>query len=480
MPKSGEQFDFSKLKDQQKFEKLPEKKREKYIETQMEEAYEVKEKAHFIDSVRGYWNTSMDSAASFQDAQEFHKKALDKIDKKEAKDIKEANLMTSREYAKNLENKIDKDSCVASIWLKLNKQPTQVGMALSYMPLKESFEYTNNLIEKIEKNLEECCSGEGSNYRLRETMVNAFFDIKVKTPKDLEDFLGSQLKEFVSEDKFLSKAASEKFGPEVAKDLISRMPKSALRYVNLFGKYGLLDGFEKKEKEIILIDVMDSIEHTVKQKQDELDKDLYYHRNLSLGEGMIWERFRHLGDALKAGIVLSDYQERLKKISDTIDKSTYNNDSGYVSVRSDRDEFRAKLAKLESKMDEISGKKERVSGKGLEIVKSKAGGLVIAYLDGELIGSLEQARFSKKPTNGEVVAWLRYEVMDRDRITGVQDKYMIWAWKKGMKQPEEIYEIHKWSTEGDYSVSVPEVEKNGTIKFLIVEEGEKKEKSLKV
>ncbi len=44
MPKSPEQFDFSKLEDQQKFEKLPATKQEKFIEGQMEEASKIEGK----------------------------------------------------------------------------------------------------------------------------------------------------------------------------------------------------------------------------------------------------------------------------------------------------------------------------------------------------------------------------------------------------------------------------------------------------
>jgi len=43
MSKSPDQFDFSKLEDQQKFEKLPKEEREKFIEAQQEEAYALKD-----------------------------------------------------------------------------------------------------------------------------------------------------------------------------------------------------------------------------------------------------------------------------------------------------------------------------------------------------------------------------------------------------------------------------------------------------
>lgn len=44
MPKSPEQFDFSKQEDQEKFEELPKEKREAFIEQQTVEAYKMKEK----------------------------------------------------------------------------------------------------------------------------------------------------------------------------------------------------------------------------------------------------------------------------------------------------------------------------------------------------------------------------------------------------------------------------------------------------
>jgi hypothetical protein len=167
------------------------------------------------------------------------------------------------------------------------------------------------------------------------------------------------------------------------------------------------------------------------------DKEYYFYHNLQL-----------IKLAAESGLSI-DYKKYLNELRE---KSKDYKDS-LVQIDS-----------LEEKINKLKGEKREDLGPGLKMEKSNQSGGVKVYLDGEFIDTVTDGEFSDKPTNGEVVAWVTRKIIDRDEILmGTQYRDAIYAWKKGMDRPEEVFEDHAWTKEREFSVSTPKVQPDGTI-----------------
>lgn len=140
---------------------------------------------------------------------------------------------------------------------------------------------------------------------------------------------------------------------------------------------------------------------------------------------------------------------------------------------------------LKDKIPEISEEgQEDLKGEGLELINEgevkkidlhtdgatdNTGKL---YFNGKFIADVEHAAFDKKSINDKIVTWKTSENMDYNERDGYQKKFRIYVWKKGFKEPKELFEDHSWEDERFIHVSIPEVSKDGTITFKV--NGEKK------
>jgi hypothetical protein len=102
MPKSPEQFDFSKAEDQQKLEKLPKKEREKFIESQAEEGYAINDLVS--SGVAGNFERADEILSEYKKSPDFSFEELSGSLEK-VKDLKEkiqTEFQKIKEYQENL------------------------------------------------------------------------------------------------------------------------------------------------------------------------------------------------------------------------------------------------------------------------------------------------------------------------------------------------------------------------------------------
>jgi len=238
---------------------------------------------------------------------------------------------------------------------------------------------------------------------------------------------------------------------------------------NLFTETGKFAGMSKEQLPKLLASVLTVIEQRTEDR-------------IKCGnDGIDWEdacveiRLAHLLRAAERGIILPDWKERIARI----ERAThyyYDNYSQSVIGR-----IRDGILEAASKIDQLSGViPEGVTGKGLEFSPSAVGTGQNVYLNGQLVASLSAARFGAVPTNGEVVAWLTVNQIDYCTIKGSQKRWMVMAWKPGMKEPREVYEDHAYDSEGYLSLELPRVETDGTIAVLRHMDIEVTEKRLKL
>jgi hypothetical protein len=351
----------------------------------------------------------------------------------------------------------------------INNKDLKFGMALSSLPYDTAIKKTEKLIKALPdlKNYGDEPRGAYS-FEMAKGIARSFLNLKVKSEKELDRFLGSAMEGFVTPTLILKKMGQEKAGPDTIKKLLKKYEGGMFLdfgEIDLFGENGILSNFSEDEQEKMLTQIFDKLEEQTEtsiKRAEESKEDSWMRLSDS---GITWEsarvepRLKHLQDAARAGIILSDWKERLKKIQE----ATYHYPRRYSEtvVRNTREN----IARVGTQLEELSGEAKDITGRGLEFVKSEYGPGVKAYLNGELISTVINGEFGKVANNEDTVAWVVSEIIDEDVITGTQTRDIVYAWKKGWKEPRQVFEDHAWSTEYYFRVYPPEVTPDGKIKI---------------
>lgn len=311
------------------------------------------------------------------------------------------------------------------------------------------------------------------------------YELEFSTRKELDKFLESELGKSAKPERVLERA--KYLDGDTIKFLLEKyQDKIDLTKVVSFGSGGIVQNLERNDKMEILEKVVSILEkrtdeniERVERRRESWMKESWVTRG-TFGPGLTDEsdmnlksRLNFLSSAATQGLILPDYKERIKKINSVIDyiPSGYYVDRVISRMRKDIEDVALLLEKLSNE--------KKIKGKGLEFVNSEYTQGRQVYLDGELVGSFDNAEFGEKPTNGEVVAWVTHEVIDRNNITGTQNRDIVYAWKKGVGT-KEVFEDHAWSNERYLRVSAPEVDSDGTVKIKITSGDKTEQKEFKV
>jgi len=187
------------------------------------------------------------------------------------------------------------------------------------------------------------------------------------------------------------------------------------------------------------------------------------------------KRLALLKVAAERGFPIPNYGEKIKElIKDTnrINDPVVGRKWAYHSL--------ADIEKTDEEIRKLKGEKRKDLGPGLKLEQAKYSSGTKIYFDGEFIDILVGANFSEKATNGEIVAWTVSEVIDRDTITGTQNRDNVYVWKRGWKKPKIIFEDHAWSSERYFRVFAPEVTPDGKVKIKRIDGEKKKEEEFEV
>ncbi|EKE20453.1 MAG: hypothetical protein ACD_7C00576G0001 [uncultured bacterium] len=310
------------------------------------------------------------------------------------------------------------------------------------------------------------------------------YSVEFSTRKEMDKFLESEVGKSADPRKILERA--KYLDGDTIKFLLEKyQDKIDLAEVISFGPGSFIQNLDRNDKMAILEKVVsilekktdDSIENLGKwkenwYKQPAVSRYGQFEPGLTKESDLNMEsRLNILISAAASGLILPDHKERIKKINSVINYIPSGYYSGRVISR-----MREDIEEVALLLEELSNEK-KITGKGagLEFVNSEYTQSKQVYLDGELIGGFDNAEFSENPTNGEIVAWVTHEVIDRDRIAGTQNRDIVYAWKKGTGGPIQLFEDHAWSNERYLRVFAPEVESDGTIKVEI-KSGDKIEK----
>ncbi|MBU4030942.1 hypothetical protein KJ756_02195 [Patescibacteria group bacterium] len=451
--KSPEQFDFLKEGDQKKFEELPETNKEKIISEIHNDANALKEKVESGE------------AKNYKEAEEIiAKEGLENT----AISIK--NLLESGNYdIHELElyfNEYDKyghsirgiktgllgiNRTISS----LNSNESLKTMSAFYESIKKSFKgYLQNPPHHkgdAEFKAKQTKAGD----KLVSDWIRVFFDAQVN-PNNVKEFINSPMEQYVSPNHIIQKMGEyNNIDPDIVKYLIDKYTTDISK-INLLGKNGILNNLEANEKAAILSEVLDDLALEMKE---EVEAGELIHTN-----PLRWS-LEHIKEAAKQKIVLPDYKDKLQKIGQAV----YSISSMWYSDASINVQ-RNKFEEISILVKKAGGEKdEGITGKGLEFAKSEYGNAQHVYLDGEIVGGFFHAEFSEKATNGEAVAWLESEIIDRDTIRGTQNRDSVYVWKKGWKKPKRILEDHAWSDEKYFRIFAPEVTQEGKIKITRID-----------
>lgn len=273
---------------------------------------------------------------------------------------------------------------------------------------------------------------------------------KVKTEEDLEKMTSSKEVSFPWEGIF-HKAIEIKSKIFIVKAILKI---SNFEKFDLSVPMQLMNGDERR-------DILNSI---VLSLEKEADSALQKHRDyyekvkndpvmsynnpyigiyLEVGDSCLESRLKIIKLMLDSGIEFQNSKERLIKIANHIGFLERRPNSNYASARYSTDKIKQSFAEVSLKVLPLE-----ITSKGLEFVN--AGNQRIAYLNGNLVGEMGGAQYIQ--VKGDALAWMTSFEFDRD-ANSVQYKSCVFAWKKGWKEPKEIYERHAWTREGILSVS---------------------------
>jgi|GEM_PF-6838626 len=441
---------------------------------------------------------------SEEEAQEEASKLKEKITKGDAKDYQEAAEMLAKEALgrftakleyyggpkarekflegnpywerlwnkgekKEWQDKDDKAKVNEEVLHLVELMPREVERAIETLPFEQALIETQKIIDMADAINQE------RKVVSKETLAYIFFRLKV-TPEMIDRFLESPLEGYVSPDTILEGMNKQSASPEIRKKIIEKY-KDRISFGDhpIFGEESVFAGLEdraEREKEAVGKVLTKRISSIHGKKTARVGVHSYEEENADPFD--IQRAIEFFEQATKNGVIVPDYEKKIQDIS---------REFGYIdSYFSDTfiGSLRERLSALEALIEKKLGKKpEGVTGKGLEFGVSKSGARQI-YLDGEMIGSAANAKFSEKATNGEVVAWVTTEVIDRDTITGTQTRDNVYAWKKGWSEPKRIFEDHAWSSQRYFRVFAPEVMPDGSVEIKRIDGKENKEEIIKV
>jgi len=501
------------MKEQFKDPKSPQEYRDNLAKEIKNQPKEEREK--FLSNKLYKVSGHSENEADYISTQLFHNIAREKITSGETENLNEANILVSRNLSENILKTIES----GNQWLidiphemryMLKKNYSKqydlanknkkyyhvisdgldscgeegfyydklIGLSLAHLPFDEAKKYTEELISKT-KNYE---NGEMRGFYVKDfhkNILKAFLNLQCKDKEKLESFINSEMAENIEPEAFFRQAGENNMGIAVIKSLIEKYGVNDLSKLSLFDEGGLLNKLETKEKKKILVEVMNSIEmkvdeylKNIEQKNTETRKGWYDSHSLKypdLNDGCVHERLAHLKSSLKEGILLPDYKERLAKIENIINLSSKHPSANYAGVKYERDEVNTLLRQLGQEMDLQNGEKINIKGEGPEIENNNL------FFDGKFISYLESASFGENWTNGEVVSWKRTERLDHEPVLGIQVRLSIYGYKKGDKNPSELYDDNYWSAGKYINVSNPEVSADGIITFTVEKEDGKKQ-----
>lgn len=270
------------------------------------------------------------------------------------------------------------------------------------------------------------------------------------TPENIDDFLNSSI-EPIANPQIVIEVMNDKFNDAVAvKKLIEHYGgRVNFRSLPISGDKSVFRGYENREEKEML-----AVSETLGSLREELGNKISSSKEIDWSD--VDESVDFLKNSVENGVIPTNYKEVLATAD--IGMNYYRSHYSEAAIRRNRD----KLAKLEIDIiKKLKIKPEQIKGEGLETLRTQVGNL--GYLNGELIGPLTNAEFSDKPTNGEVVAWVVREKIDEDYFRGDQIRFTVYAWRSGLKEPQELFEDHAYSKERSIHVSAPEVTPEGEI-----------------
>ncbi|MFH1661681.1 MAG: hypothetical protein ABIA02_01110 [Candidatus Falkowbacteria bacterium] len=468
--KSPEQFDFSKEKDQKKFEQMG----------KHGDVCEEGEKKEIISAM-----------------QEEGKKIKEKIDSGEAKTYEEAEKIVARETINGFIKQTDSiQRCDFAEFMENPKYNGGYGhnnfrivdSAIRTLPFDESLKFTENLILTIKQSdiadINRTSYGGAINKNIfMQRFSDAFLKLQVSTEEELNKFISSQLENFVSPNEIVRQIIETNPDPSVIKKLIEKYgSKIRVSTLPLFNEEGIFRKFKKDEKNKFLEKIMEELEEEAKKainEREEHDSILSARWKTSYFNGeeiKLGSRLRILKEAAENEIFSTNYEVHIKKLFEDV-SSLCDPNAGNKPVISAMQSIEITDNIIKSKM---GIKEKEIVGKGIEIIISKYGGGIKIYSNGEFVGIFNNIELSEKATNGEIVAWVKSETIDRDNVTGTQNCDSIYVWKKGWNEPKQIFEDHAWSSERYFRVFPPEVTPDGKIKIKRIDGKETIEEELDV
>lgn len=414
-----------------------------------------------------------------------------KVDSGEAKDYSEAELMVAREHLKELVSKVrtgegsmGRESFIENSWLdkkvkdQLKKEWERGGQDRekvndmiinhSYLGSDSMFRfleplYTLPYAEGADQLVELLKPTEDKERELlnREKLTTMFFEIKV-TPEDIESFLDSKLVKLVSPELILKKMSDQGASVEVRQRILTQFEgKINLNRQELYGEKSIYKGFSDQknlEKEgvdkVLSTQIGELVGNTTK-----VDQRFETYESKNADPENIAKAISFLKKAVESGVKIPDVQQKLKDLG-----RSFNYVDGYYS-QSYIGRIRNVLTKTEALVAKNSGDRpEGLKGEGVEVMPSESDGAMV-YLDGEFAFAASNASFSDSSSNGEVVAYLVTEQIDYNTISGPQIRKRVMGWRKGMKEPKELFEDHAYFGERHFDVAVPKVDDEGKVLF---------------
>jgi hypothetical protein len=168
-----------------------------------------------------------------------------------------------------------------------------------------------------------------------------------------------------------------------------------------------------------------------------------------------------IGKGIDYGLALENHKDIMNKLSEL---------ACYVAstYRYAQEEISEEKAKIESKLEKFFNEKPKgLIGQGYEIFPANDGGKKI-YFNGENVLNLgNDASFSNKPANQEIISYLIKEKIDDCIDKGNQYRYRIKFFNIKTKESKEIFEKHAWDREESLRVSCPETLENNIITFVV-------------
>jgi hypothetical protein len=477
--KSPEQFDFSKLKDQKKFDKLPKKEKDPILENQEDQAYRINE---IIDKGEEKTLEAAINVVDLKDTErEIYRTIQILIDKKKIKPESQYNVYFMPEMLDIL-NKFDYSDLVKKysklFYKEVDKELSQKEINCEACfcsdklnPLRDSLYRVGendflSAVREVKLLLEKASTAKfrstcTSEISLEDVRRNFYVDILGRLQNAKSDQTIKEVFSFLENDSSSSsylKSTSSRFDYEEKGNIENSIINN--KKLSDEEKLDYLNKLTKLVSPTMEISV-NTFEKVIKSRvsknlKEEFSKNIY--KEISINKDLS-VRLAFLKTMAENNINFSYKEEieKIKKESILIKNQRY---SDYVELE---------IEKIQMAL----GEKRKDLGKGLQIEKQKNSSDKKIYLDGELICVSEIPQFSNKPTNGKIVSWLESQVMDRNIVTGTQNQDNIYAWKKGLKEPRRVFEKHGWSnTEEYFLVSAPEVKPDGTISVK-VKTGEK-------